>query len=73
MMDTLLTRGGLMNMMETVALIYCALAFGGVMENTGMLEIFAKSLLKRIHRIGSLIATTLFSCISIKPPTCVVR
>ncbi len=65
MMDTLLTRGGLMNMMETVALIYCALAFGGVMEKTGMLEIFAKSLLKRVHRTGSLIATTLFSCVGI--------
>ena len=65
MLDSLLTRGGLMNMMETVALIYCALAFGGVMEKTGMLEIFAKSLLKRVHRTGSLIATTLCSCIGI--------
>jgi NhaC family Na+:H+ antiporter len=64
-LDTLLNRGGLMNMMETIALIYCALAFGGIMEKTGMLEILANSLLKRVHRTGSLIATTLLSSIGI--------
>ncbi len=36
MVDDLLTRGGLMSMMETVALIICALSFGGIMERTGM-------------------------------------
>ena len=36
--DDLLTRGGLMGMMETVALIICALCFGGIMERSGMLE-----------------------------------
>ncbi len=50
-------------MMETVALIICALCFGGIMERTGMLEVMAKSLLKRVKRTGSLVATTIFSCI----------
>jgi NhaC family Na+:H+ antiporter len=59
--DTLLTRGGLMNMMETVALIICALSFGGVMEKTGMLEKIASFLISRVKRPGSLIATTLLS------------
>jgi len=63
MVDELLTRGGLMSMMETVALIICALSFGGIMEKTGMLEALAAALLKRVRRTGSLVATTIFSCI----------
>jgi NhaC family Na+:H+ antiporter len=61
--DDLLTRGGLMSMMETVALIICALSFGGIMERTGMLETLAAALLKRVKRVGSLVATTVLSCI----------
>jgi NhaC family Na+:H+ antiporter len=63
MVDDLLTRGGLMSMMETVALIICALSFGGIMERTGMLRVLAGSLLKYVRRTGTLIATTIFSCI----------
>jgi NhaC family Na+:H+ antiporter len=65
MVDDLLTRGGLESMMPTVALIICALSFGGIMEKTGMLEVIAKSLLKRVKRTGSLVATTIFSCIGL--------
>ncbi len=50
-------------MMETVALIICALSFGGIMEKSGMLEVIASALLKRVKRTGSLIAATIFSCI----------
>ena len=63
MVDELLTRGGLMSMMETVALIISALSFGGIMERTGMLRVLAGALLKRVKRTGSLVATTVFSCI----------
>ncbi len=63
MVDDLLTRGGLESMMQTVALIICALSFGGIMERTGMLETLAKALLKRVRRTGSLVATTVLSCI----------
>jgi len=61
--DDLLTRGGLMSMMETVSLIICALSFGGIMERTGMLEVIAASLLKMVKGTGSLVATTVVSCI----------
>ena len=61
--DELLSRGGLMSMMETVALIMCALAFGGIMERTGMLEVIAQSLLRMVKGTGSLVATTIFSCL----------
>ena len=65
MVDDLLTRGGLESMMPTVALIICALSFGGIMEKTGMLEVLARALLKRVKRTGSLVAATLFSCIGL--------
>ncbi|MBN1273500.1 MAG: Na+/H+ antiporter NhaC [Candidatus Aminicenantes bacterium] len=63
MVDNLLSQGGLLSMMKTVALIICALSFGGIMEKTGMLETLAKALLKYVRRTGSLIATTIFSCV----------
>jgi NhaC family Na+:H+ antiporter len=62
--DDLLTRGGLESMLRTVALIICALSFGGVMEKTGMLNVLVKSLLKKVKKTGSLVATTVASCIS---------
>jgi len=63
--DGLLSRGGLLSMMETVALILCALAFGGIMEKTGMLNAIAQALLKHVKRTGSLVATTVLSCIGL--------
>lgn len=63
MVDDLLTRGGLMSMMETVALIMCALSFGGIMEKTGMAETITWALLRRVRRTGSLIAATIASSI----------
>ncbi len=63
MVDELLTRGGLDSMMNTVALIICALSFGGIMEKTGILKVLAAALLKRVRHVGSLVATTVLSCI----------
>ncbi len=63
MVDELLSRGGLDSMMNTVALILCALSFGGIMEKTGLLQVIAAALLKRVRRTGSLVATTILSCI----------
>ena len=49
-------------MMNTVALIICALSFGGIMERTKMLEVIARSLLRMVHSTGSLVTLTVFSC-----------
>jgi len=63
MVDDLLTRGGLESMMDTVALIICALSFGGIMEKTGLLQVIAETLLKKVRKTGSLVLTTILSCI----------
>ena len=59
--DSLLSRGGLESMLSTVALIICALAFGGVMETTGMLAVIAGAILKLAKRTGSLVMSTVLT------------
>jgi len=60
--DELLTRGGLSYMLDTIALIIVALAFGGIMESAGMLERLAAAVLTLARSTGSLITVTVFSC-----------
>jgi NhaC family Na+:H+ antiporter len=62
--DGLLSRGGLMSMMSTIALIFAALAFGGVMESSKMLETLAAAILKLARSVGSLVVATIGTCIS---------
>ena len=57
--DDLLTRGGMVSMLNTVWLIICALGFGAVMERTGLLERMVRSLLARVKSTGSLLASTI--------------
>jgi len=60
--DELLTRGGLTYMLDTIALIIVALAFGGIMEASGMLEAIAAAVLTLARSTGSLITATIVSC-----------
>lgn len=60
--DRLLSRGGLTSMFSTVALIICALSFGGVMERAGMLESIARSILRLAKGTGGLVIATLATC-----------
>lgn len=60
--DDLLSRGGLSYMMDTIALIMAALAFGGIMEASGMLQRLAAAILTLARSTGSLISVTIFSC-----------
>lgn len=61
--DKLLSRGGLESMMSTVALILCALSFGGVMERSGMLRRLADAIMAGAKRSGSLVLRTLLTSI----------
>ena len=49
--------------MSTVALVLCALTFGGIMERTGLLRRLAGAILSKAHSTGSLVLATLGSCI----------
>ena len=61
--DELLTRGGLNSMLGTVSLMLCALATGGILEKTGMLEALANAILKFAKGTFGLVAATIFTCI----------
>lgn len=61
--DELLSRGGMSSMLNTVWLIICAMTFGACMERTGMLIRLVQSVLGLAKSTGSLIMTTLLTCI----------
>lgn len=61
--DELLSRGGLESMFWTIGLILCAMAFGGVMERTGMLSKIASAILSFANSTGKLTLATLGTCI----------
>jgi len=58
-MTALLDRGGMVSMLNTVWLILCAMAFGGVMERTGLLQRLVAGLLRMAQGTASLQLTTL--------------
>lgn len=69
MVDELLSRGGMEKMMGTVALVLCAMSFGGALLATGMLRALTDALLRLVRGTGSLIATTLATCVGINVAT----
>lgn len=62
LVDDLLSRGGMQDMMWTVSLIIAALSFGGILESTGMLGVVAGNILKLAVNTGSLVLATVVSC-----------
>ncbi|MBM4319789.1 MAG: hypothetical protein FJ125_07480, partial [Deltaproteobacteria bacterium] len=62
-LDSLLSRGGLNSMMSTVALVMCALSFGGIMEATGMLAVLARAILRLATTTGRLVVCTISTCV----------
>lgn len=59
--DNLLAQGGLQSMMYTVSLATVAMIFGGIMEQTGMLERLVAVVLKLAHNGRQLCAITVAS------------
>jgi NhaC family Na+:H+ antiporter len=62
-LDSLLSKGGMSSMLNTVWLIICALGFGGVLERTGILGYLLDMALRGVKSVGSLIITTVLTCI----------
>lgn len=64
-LDKLLSGGGMSKMLNTIWLIMCALSFGSVLEHLGMLSKFVNAILSAAKTTGSLIASTVATCIGI--------
>ena len=63
--DDLLTRGGMSSMLVTIWLILTALAFGSVLEHSGMLLRLIESALAAAKSTGSLVLTVALSSIGV--------
>ncbi len=58
-LNDLLTRGGMVSMLDTIWLVVSAMMFGAAMEKTGMLATITKVILGAARSTGSLILATL--------------
>ena len=63
--DDLLTRGGMASMLNTIWLVVCALTFGAVLETAQLLHKLVEKVLIFANSTGSLIVTTIATCIGI--------
>lgn len=61
--EGLLSASGMQGMLGTIWLILSAMIFGGVMEGSGMLKRIAKSIISMVNSTGSLISSTVGTCI----------
>lgn len=64
MVNGLLTRGGLQNMLWTISLAWFAIGFGGMLEAVGYLHVILSSTVKVLHNTGNLITATVVACIA---------
>jgi NhaC family Na+:H+ antiporter len=55
--DRLISRGGIMSMMETLLIALAAFSFGGIMQRTGMLAVVLKRVTRWARRVWSLSLT----------------
>ncbi len=63
--DRLLSRGGIMSMMNTFSLTVIAIAYGGVLEKSRTLEVILDKMKSIIKSDGSLIVTTILTVIGV--------
>ncbi|MBN1940516.1 MAG: Na+/H+ antiporter NhaC [Candidatus Aminicenantes bacterium] len=61
--DRLLSRGGLMSMMETQLVAITAFCFGGIMQKTGMLAVILEKVMAGARKAGSIVLVTIGSAV----------
>jgi len=57
--DNLISRGGMMSMMETQLVAFTAFSFGGIMQATGLLSVILDSVMKFATKVWSIVLTTI--------------
>lgn len=60
---SLLHRGGMMAMMNTLLIAICAISFAGTMSVTGALDILISKLVEKISNTFQLVASTILICL----------
>ncbi len=62
---SLLHRGGMMAMMNTLLIAVCAISFAGTMTVTGALDVLVSKLLEKIKNTFQLVASTIVTCLAV--------
>ncbi len=57
--DQLISRGGMMSMMETQLVAFTAFSFGGIMQATGLLSVILEKVMKFARKVSSLVLTSI--------------
>lgn len=61
--DTLISRGGMMSMMEVQLVAFTAFSFSGIMQSTGLLDVIFQKVVKFTEKVWSIVVTTVVSAI----------
>jgi len=61
--DQLISRGGMMSMMETQLVAFTAFSFGGIMQCTGLLSVILDKVMKFTNKVSSIVITTIAASI----------
>jgi len=61
--DRLISRGGMMSMMETQLVAFTAFSFGGIMQRTGLLSVILDKVMKFANKVWSIVLTTIAASI----------
>ncbi len=65
LVDTLLTKGGMLNMMDVTLIALCAFAFAGITQKAGMLDVLLQHMTRFANTTGRLIAATSASSMAV--------
>lgn len=60
----LINRGGMIGIMATTLLVFCAFCFAGIMSRAGCLEVVLQKILSVAKSTGSLVLATVVSCLT---------
>jgi len=61
--DDLISRGGMMSMMETQLVAFTAFSFGGIMQATGLLSVILDRVMRFANQVWSIVLTTISASI----------
>jgi len=62
--DRLLSRGGMMSMMETQLVAFTAFSFGGIMQKTGLLNVLLERVMRSARKVWSIVLTTVVTTLT---------
>jgi NhaC family Na+:H+ antiporter len=63
LVDKLLSKGGMMSMMETQLIAFTAFSFGGIMQRTGCLAVILERVMRFTKEVWSLVVTTVVTSV----------